>query len=157
MAESFSVSGVLILKKVYGNYIEGENYDYFPESVKTDGAKKAKKFFCTALVGLFIGAVNGFFGGGGGMLVVPVLTALFNLEEKKAHATAIAVILPLCLVSGIIYCVKGAFVLETGGPSALGIVIGGIAGALLLKSLSNGFLKLLFYGIMLAAGVKMIL
>ena len=145
------------MKKVYTDYIGNGNCCYFPELVKTNRAKILKKFFVLGFAGLFIVAVNGFFGGGGGMLVVPALTVILSLEEKKAHATAIAVILPLCLVSGIVYCLKGAFDFKVGGPSTLGIIIGGIAGALLLKNLSNNFLKLIFYGIMFAAGVKMIL
>ena len=38
----------------------------------------------------------------------------------------------------------------------IGVVIGGIAGALLLKKISNGFLIKLFAAVMLAAGVKLL-
>lgn len=107
--------------------------------------------------GVFIGIANGLFGGGGGMLVVPLLSLLLKMEEKEAHATAIAVILPLSLISGIIYCVKGAFVLDIGVPCSIGIVLGGIAGAFCLNKINNKALTVLFYGIMIVAGIKMIL
>ena len=54
---------------------------------------KDKKNWLLIAVGAITGLVNGFFGGGGGMIVVPMLTLLVNLQEKKAHATAILIIL----------------------------------------------------------------
>ena len=38
-----------------------------------------------------------------------------------------------------------------------GVIIGGVIGAVLLKKISNGLLSLAFYGIMIAAGVKMLI
>ena len=48
-----------------------------------------------ALAGALTGAVNGFFGGGGGCVLVPLLTGVCGLEPKKAFATSVAVVLPL--------------------------------------------------------------
>lgn len=125
--------------------------------VKSPAKTKWMQIIILILSGLVIGALNGFFGGGGGMLVVPVLSLVLKMEEKNSHATAIAVIFPLCLISGIVYLVKGAFNLHVGGPSSIGIIIGGVIGAMLLSKLSNNFLKFLFYGVMLAAGIKMVI
>ena len=50
-----------------------------------------KKFFkvsLSILVSLFVGAVNGFFGGGGGMILVPLLTGKCGLDQRKAFATS---------------------------------------------------------------------
>ncbi|MBO4594177.1 MAG: TSUP family transporter, partial [Clostridia bacterium] len=46
------------------------------------------------IVGIIAGLINGLFGGGGGMIVVPCLKYLLKYETDSAHATAIAVILP---------------------------------------------------------------
>ena len=51
------------------------------------------------LAGALTGTANGFFGGGGGCILVPLLTKLCGLEQKKAFATSVAVIFPLSLVS----------------------------------------------------------
>ena len=51
---------------------------------------------------------SGFFGGGGGMLCVPLLQ-FRGLDVKRAHATALIVILPLCIVSAAIYIANGYF------------------------------------------------
>ena len=50
------------------------------------------------LLGGGIGFLNGFFGSGGGVLAVGAMTRLGE-EEKRAHASAILAILPLCVVS----------------------------------------------------------
>ena len=108
------------------------------------------------LAGLFIGAVNGLFGAGGGMLAVSCLTYIGSLDEKSAHATAIALILPLCLVSSIAYGVGASFENGVILPTVLGVTIGGILGACLLKKLSSNVVSFLFYALMLFAGLKMI-
>ena len=58
------------------------------------------------LWGIPIGFVNGFFGSGGGVVAVYVLKRVFKLEDKKAHATALSIILPLSCASLFMY--KGA-------------------------------------------------
>ena len=49
-----------------------------------------------ALTGGLCGVLNGLFGAGGGIAAVPLLKA-GGLEQKKAHATSLAVILPLAV------------------------------------------------------------
>ena len=51
-----------------------------------------------AAIGLVTGFANGLFGSGGGTIVVPAMERFLKVEEHKAHATAIAVILPLSLL-----------------------------------------------------------
>lgn len=126
---------------------------------KTDEQKRrasGKKKAAMILAGLFIGAVNGLFGAGGGMLAVPCLTYIGSLDEKSAHATAIALILPLCLVSSITYGVGASFENGVILPTVLGVTIGGILGACLLKKLSSNVVSFIFYALMLFAGLKMI-
>lgn len=119
-------------------------------------AEKRKRNAALAFCGLLVGLVNGFLGAGGGMLAVPVLTFAAALPEKKAHATAIALILPLCAVSAAVYAIGGAGEYLADLPAAAGVFAGGIAGALLLKKASPELLTELFYGVMLFAGVKII-
>ncbi|MDR2090215.1 MAG: sulfite exporter TauE/SafE family protein [Clostridiales bacterium] len=113
---------------------------------------KRKKFLLPA-AGAAIGFINGFFGGGGGMLAVPALSALVLNDEKKAHATAAAVVLPLSVVSGAVYLFKGAADLPVLLSAGGGVVLGGIAGALMLKKLSNEKLATVFYILTIASGI----
>lgn len=116
----------------------------------------SKRKIAMCLVSLFIGAINGLFGAGGGMLAVPCLTYVWGLDEKSAHATAIAVILPLCLVSSVVYALKGNYEPSVILPTVIGVTIGGIVGALLLKKMSANAVSFLFYALMTFAGFKMI-
>lgn len=115
------------------------------------------KIILTGLIGgIFVGFLNGFFGGGGGMIVVPLLIFLLKMPEKKAHATAIFVILPLCLVSSIIYVLKGSIDFMQLLYSSIGFMVGGIFGALLLKKLNNKVIRIIFSLIMIGAGIKLL-
>ena len=118
--------------------------------------KNKKKFFIALAFGILVGFINGFFGGGGGMIVVPLL-AFLGLEEKKAHATAILSILPISIASAIVYILKNEVNFYELGFTTLGFVLGGIVGALLLKKANNKVLKFIFSLIMIAAGIKIIL
>lgn len=90
------------------------------------------------------------------MVVVPLMTFLLRLKTKVAHATAIAVILPVTLISAVIYCAKGYFDFKTGLPSGIGVVVGGAVGAWLLGKLSAKRITRIFALVMLAAGVKLL-
>lgn len=109
------------------------------------------------LFGALIGVVNGFFGGGGGMIVVPMLNKLFNLEQKKAQATALFIILPISLVSTIVYMCNNSVNFSEGWPIIAGIVLGGFIGAKLLDKLDNNIIKGIFVFFMLLGGVSMLI
>ncbi|MDD7398279.1 MAG: TSUP family transporter [Firmicutes bacterium] len=124
---------------------------YFEDTPK----KKRLQNFYAVLGGLAVGFANGFFGAGGGMLAVPVLTFIMGLEEKKAHATALLIILPLSIISSIIYG-KSVSIGDNFLEILLGVLIGGILGALLLKKLNTASLVVSFYFLMAFAGFQMI-
>ena len=117
-------------------------------------SKRKTRPLLSAIFGVAVGAANGLFGGGGGMIAVPALT-LTGVPSKKAHATAIAIILPLSLISGAVYLAKGAADPSVILPSCAGVFVGGIVGALLLKKIDSRGLSLLFYALMIAAGLKL--
>ena len=114
--------------------------------------KKPKKI-SIIVFGALIGAINGFFGGGGGMIVVPLLTKLFGMEQKKAQATALFVILPISIASTIVYFCFNSINFATGWPVIVGIVGGGVIGATLLNKLNNKVVKGIFVFFMLLGGV----
>lgn len=118
--------------------------------------KKIKKWQIFVF-GALIGIVNGFFGGGGGMVVVPLLNKLFGLEQKKAQATALFVILPISLVSTIVYMSYKSVAFASGWPVILGILGGGVIGATLLNKLNNRAVKYIFIGFMLLGGIGMLI
>lgn len=118
--------------------------------------KTKKSSFRQILTGLFTGAVNGLFGGGGGMVVVPLMKNMLGYQEKYAHATAILVIAPVCAASAVTYIINGYFSPQVIIPAAIGSIIGGIVGAELLDRLSSFWLNAVFLIVMFAAGIRML-
>lgn len=118
--------------------------------------KNKKQNFFFALSGIFIGFINGLFGGGGGMLLVPAYQYIGKMNEKPSHATAIGVILPLSIVSATVYTLRGVYDVVNGLIIGGGVIAGGIAGAFLLKKLSGKLVSAVFYVMMIAAGIRML-
>jgi hypothetical protein len=119
---------------------------------------KLKNYFIKhgkIILGSFCGVLNGLFGSGGGVIAVPMLR-LFGLEPRKSHATSVAVIFFLSIVSVIAYGLRGN--LEFGTAFALipwGI-IGAVLGALMLKKIPNSLLRRIFGVIVLVSAVKIL-
>lgn len=119
--------------------------------------KVAKKDDLFAILGgTLAGFINGLFGGGGGMIIVPLLTLLLKYDPKKSHATALMIILPFSLLSGILYSYFGLLGVSILLPVSIGVTIGGIFGAILLSKLSSKWIVGLFSIVMAIAGLKMI-
>lgn len=131
----------------------------FKKNVVDKKGKKKKLLKQTGLVigGGVVGLINGLLGGGGGTFVVPLYESMGEIDSKKAHATAIATMLPLSIVSGAIYVSNGSFPIGKGLAVGVGTMIGGIIGALMLKKINTKLLSIVFYGIMIYAGIKMIM
>ena len=63
--------------------------------------KRRHSWLPAAAAGGAAGLINGFFGGGGGMVLVPLLMSQCGLDRRRAFASSVAIILPLCaIVSG---------------------------------------------------------
>ena len=104
-----------------------------------------------ALAGAAAGAVNGLFGGGGGSVLVPLLTRRCGMERRRAFATAVAVILPLCVLSAGIYLARGGVALGTAWPYVLGGAAGGWLGGRLFVGVRVEWLRRGF-GVLLVLG-----
>ena len=109
------------------------------------------------MTGAIIGFINGFWGGGGGMICVPLLINILRLPEKKAHATTLLIMLPLSLASLIIYIFSGNLPIIKSINIGVGFIIGGIIGAIVLKFISNTWLGVVFSLIIIAGGLKLII
>ena len=109
-------------------------------------------YFWKIVCGTIIGAANSVFGGGGGMLAVPLLKKT-GLQEKCAHATAILLILPISLLSFLLYAVRGFYEASVLLPTAIGVALGGTVGAKLLNVLPVSTIELIFIGLQFLAGV----
>lgn len=103
-------------------------------------------------LGTLVGAANSLFGGGGGMIAVPLLSTT-GMREKEAHATAILVILPVSLFSFLLYFFRGLYDFSVLIPTAIGVSFGGALGAALLGKLPVKTVNLIFAFLQAAAGI----
>ena len=91
------------------------------------------------LSGVAAGLTNGIFGGGGGIPLLVLLTKWAGVEEKKAFATCVAVIFPMCAVSAAL-------------PYLLGGFAGGLVGGRLFKKVPGLWLRRIFALFLLYGG-----
>lgn len=107
-----------------------------------------------ALAGAVAGAVNGLLGGGGGMLLVPMLTLFDKLEEDKIFPTSVAIIFPICFVSLCISPGLGDLPWHEAWPYLLGAVPGGIFAGILAKKIPVKWLHRVLGLLILYGGIR---
>ena len=91
---------------------------------------KKRKYRGKILAGLGAGAVNGLFGAGGGMVLVPLLGLLTEMDEDEIFAAALAIILPICVVSVTVTALTGTLAWQEALPWLVGSALGGTAAGL---------------------------
>ena len=115
-----------------------------------------------AVTGALSGAANGFFGAGGGLFLVPLLISWCGMEQKRAFATSVAVIFPLCAVSAVIYRLKGGLPIAQAVPYLLGGAAGLAFGLLvaagkLFGRVKADWLRRAFGVLILYGGIRAVL
>ncbi|GAA7472420.1 sulfite exporter TauE/SafE family protein [Helicobacter pylori] len=99
--------------------------------------------FILALVGLFTGITAGFFGIGGGEIVVP--SAIFaHFSYSQAVGISLMQMLFSSVVGSIINYKKGLLDLKEGSFAALGGLMGAILGSFILKIIDDKILMAVF-------------
>ncbi len=108
------------------------------------------------LISLFVGLICGLFSSGGGLLLVPAYTYLFGGSEKEARATSIFCILPMVVVTAIIYG-KGNFInWKIGILCGIGGMLGSLIGSRLLNVLKGKYLKIIFIVFLLYSSIRIV-
>lgn len=85
-----------------------------------------KKQRAIAISGGLAGAVTGLFGAGGGMVLVPLLTALTDMDSGQVFPCSVSIILPVCLVSLAFRFPGKGLPISDALPYMLGSVVGGL-------------------------------
>ncbi len=111
-----------------------------------------KKLFLS-LVGSAAGVVNGLFGAGGGMVLVPLLGAKTGLEEQEKFPASIAIIAPICVISLLMSQRRGIPFIQLL-PYLLGSAIGGIAAGIWGKRIPTLWLHRTLGIIILWGGIR---
>jgi uncharacterized membrane protein YfcA len=108
-------------------------------------------------IGALTGTANGLFGSGGGTIAVPAMILILGMEDHKAHATAISIILPLTVISALLYISNGYYNLDITWKVTLGGMAGGFIGAKLLNKCPTKILGKIFAIFIAIAAIRMLL
>lgn len=107
-------------------------------------------------IGALAGLMAGFFGVGGGFVVVPLLIAVSGFDRHGAHATSLAALILFAAGSFSGYLLADEVDLQAGVLLGIGGVVGSVAGATLMHRMPERVLQAAFAVIMLAAGARML-
>lgn len=108
-------------------------------------------------IGFAAGLLSGFFGVGGGIILVPLILLVLGADQHTAHATSLAAIF-LIAVSGVVgYAVSGEVDLATGVAIGVGGLVGGTVGARAMHRMSVPVLQGVFAVVLIVAGIRMVL
>ena len=109
------------------------------------------------LIGFITGIINGLFGSGGGTIIVPSLVFLLGLEDYKAHATAISIILPISIIRTILSFSNNMIQFELLLPVISGGVIGSFIGAKLLNKIPINILRKIFGTLIILSSIRLVI
>lgn len=116
-----------------------------------------KNLMKVLIIGFTAGLCNGIFGSGGGTILVPAMVLILGIRENRSHATAIAVIMPLSVISSFFYISSNKVNWNLTFEVAIGSIIGGYIGSRILNKFSDGALRKIFGFSMIAAAIRMVL
>lgn len=114
-------------------------------------------FLQLLILGLASGVFVGLFGIGGGAVMVPAMVLLMGMDQKLASGTSLgAQILPIGILGALVYYRSGNLNIKYSLVLALGLVIGGLVGALFTNQpyISSETMKRMFGVFLIVVGVR---
>ncbi|PTA47488.1 sulfite exporter TauE/SafE family protein [Micromonospora sp. RP3T] len=127
-----------------------------PAATRAPAVRPAPPLWKLALIGLVAGLLSGAFGVGGGVLIVPAIVLLLGFDQRLAHGTSLAAVVPIS-VSGVVgYLLFDAVDLPVAGLLVAGAAGGAVVGARLLARIPQPPLRWLFIGFMLLAAARLV-
>jgi uncharacterized membrane protein YfcA len=123
----------------------------------SDASAHPRRLGLTIAVGLVAGFLSGLFGVGGGILIVPALVMALRFDQRLAHGTSLAAVLPIALSSLLSYGLEGEVDWTVASFLAIGAVAGAVIGTHILHKLPHDALAIAFIVVLVATAVRLIL
>ena len=123
---------------------------------RPDGLSRARLGRAVA-VGLVAGFLSGLFGVGGGILIVPALVIAMRMDQRLAHGTSLAAVLPIALSSTLGYSLEDKVDWPVAALLAGGAVFGAVVGTHVLHILPKRALAISFGVLLAATAVRLLL
>ena len=109
------------------------------------------------LVGLFAGALSGFVGVGGGIIIVPAMIYFMNMNQMQAQGVSLALLmLPVGILGVMNYYKAGHIQFSYVLIIAIGFVLGNYVGSKYAMRVPEHKIKFLFALLMLFVAVQML-
>lgn len=115
---------------------------------------KRKQWLFYALSGFLAGTVTGFFGAGGGMLLVPLLSIFTDLKEDSLFPASVSIILPICLICLVFTASSSGLPWQKAFPYLLGSCAGGVLAGILGRKIPSIWLHRLLGLLILWGGIR---
>lgn len=111
------------------------------------------EFGLNVVLGLALGTLGGLFGIGGGLIAIPVLGVLFDLDQQVAQGTALVMVVPNVMLAIWRYHQRNR--IDPRHAAALGVAsfCFAIAGAAVAVSLDAGRMRVGFIGFLVALAI----
>ena len=110
-----------------------------------------------AIIGITAGICAGFFGVGGGIVIIPALIYWAGYTQHEATGTSLAILLPpIGLAAALEYYRNGNVNIRAAIIIAITMFIGGWVGAVFANRLSGPYLRLLFGIFVLGLGIYLL-
>jgi len=106
-----------------------------------------------SIAGGAAGAINGLFGAGGGMILVPLLNEKTGLREEERFSASIAIIAPICMVS-LLFSGTWQLTFRQVLPYLLGGAAGGVAAGILGKRIPTVWLHRVLGALIIWGGIR---
>lgn len=113
-----------------------------------------KKYLGSAAAGALAGSVNGLLGAGGGMVLVPLLCAMTDLEDQEVFPASVSIILPVCIISLSVTLRADSVPWGKAVPYLIGSAVGGVAAGLCGRKLPVKWLHRFLGVLILWGGVR---
>jgi len=109
------------------------------------------------LVGLTAGFLSGIFGVGGGILIVPALVLVLGIDQRLAHGTSLAAVVPIAVSGTLGYALDGKIDWPAAACLALGAAtLGATAGTHLLDVLPRRRLAIAFAAVLALTALRLL-
>lgn len=110
------------------------------------------------LIGVLAGILSGFFGIGGGIIIVPALMFICGFTQLKAQGTSLAVLLPpVGVLAFLQYYKEGNVDIKASIIICIAVIIGSMFGGKFAHDIPPDILQKGFAVLMMLVGLKMFL
>jgi uncharacterized membrane protein YfcA len=107
-----------------------------------------------ATAGIGAGIINGLFGAGGGMVLIPLLTLLTDLNDDELFSSSLAIMLPICIVALTATALHQSLPLRESIPYLVGSAAGGILAGMLQGKIPTIWLHRILGLLIIWGGVR---